>query len=735
MSKKDEFIPIFKAEAEELVTKLDKGIVELEKYPGNTELAKELNMVAHTLKGASRVFGFNEIQEITHKIEDILEKVSQKRLVFDSLIAGRIFRGLDGIRAVLAAIIKGEKIEIDLPRICLDLEECLLGAGGHKQKTKGEIPRETDSEQRNQDDGDEYIRIPLSRVNKLLRLTGEMVINKMKSSAKITRMKRLDRFAGEAQRKIISLGEAVKTEFDRESDKVAKLLGQCNSEMQRVREETLHLCDDITVESFHIDPVIDEIQASMKEMRMLPLFTIFEGFPRMVRDIASAQSKEVTIEISGEKIELDKKVLEKVKAPLIHILRNCVDHGIEDPKTRSSLGKPPRGTIRLAACHDAGNVVIRVEDDGKGVDIAEIKETALKKNLILKDELEKMNEDEVKNIVFMNGYSTSPMITDISGRGMGLDIARRGVEDLKGRIILDTEKDKGTRFTLVLPLTIAVMRVLLVKSAGMLFAVPMTSVNETIKIDPKDISTIEGKTAVEVRGHIVPLVRLNEVLELPAGPEEKDKKAKSAEGVTVIIASSLEKRVGFIVDRVVGEEEVFIKGLGGHLGKINNVSGATMLWTGEVVVVLNVEDLLCNSCLTHPAITGRKPLPAETKKEKKILIVEDALSTRELEKHILENEGYAVDTAVDGMDAMNKIAQVKYDLIISDIEMPRLDGFQLCEALKKDIKHKDIPVIIVTAMEKEEYKRRGLEAGAAAYITKTAFDQLVFLDAVERLIG
>lgn len=776
MSEKKDLIAIFKVETDEHLTKLDKGLVELEKHPENTELVRELNREVHTLKGAARVFGFFEIQDIAHRIEDIFEKVAQERAAFSSPIAERIFRGLDAIRTILEKIVGGEKVDVDVSDVCRELEECISeepaireqkkkdrGQKGEKEavgaqekekasqkpqmKAEGQgttyeggkpgdevVPRLSEAVVTHQSAAqmEEYIRVPLSRVNKLLYLVGEMVINKMKSSAKIAQAKRLSKLSKEAQKSIFGVSEAIKREFSRQDGEITRLLSQCDAQIQKLREDTVDLYDNVSTEAFHLDPVIDELQAKMKEIKMLPLSTIVEGFPRMVRDIASQKGKEVNLQISGEETELDKKVLEGIKTSLIHILRNCIDHGIEEPDARVALGKPQYGTITVSAFHEADNVVIAIEDDGKGMDIEQITQTALKKRLVSSDDLEKMTEKEILNIVFMDGYTTSPIITDVSGRGIGLDIVRRDTKTLKSQVILDTERNKGTRFTLVLPLTISIIQVLLVRIQSMLFALPMLPIAESLKINMEDVSTIEGRMAIQVREHIVPVVRLSEVLELPP---IRDEGGKAKDEMPVVIATSLDRRVGFIVDEIVGEDEVFIKSLGEHLGKVKNVSGASLMGTGEVVVVLDIADVIANSAFSHPGVTGERPVPKKKRKEKRILVVEDAFSTRELEKSILETQGYFVDTAVDGLDALDRMTGTKYDLIVSDIEMPRMDGFELCKTLKEKEEYKDIPVVMVTALEKEEDKRRGIEAGAAAYIVKSAFEQSNLLDTVERLIG
>jgi chemotaxis protein histidine kinase CheA len=436
--------------------------------------------------------------------------------------------------------------------------------------------------------------------------------------------------------------------------------------------------------------------------------------------------------ISGEETELDKKVLDGMKASLIHILRNCIDHGIEGPDARAALGKQRYGTIKISSFYEADNVVITVEDDGRGMDIDQIKQTALKKRLVSSYDLEGMTDKEILNIVFMNGYSTSPVVTDVSGRGIGLDIVRRDIANLKGRVTLDTQKNRGTKFTLVLPLTIAIIQVLLVEVQNMIFALPMLPITESVKVNKDDVSTLEGRMAIHLREHTVPLVRLDEVLELPPEGDEDEKASKE---MLVVIATSLDSRVGFIVDEIVGEAEVFIKSLGRHLGKVKNVSGAIIMPTGEVVVVLDIADLVAHSALSLPPVTGKRRAPELKRQEKRILVVEDAFSTRELEKTILETHGYVVDTAVDGLDALDRMTGTHYDLIVSDIEMPRMDGFELCRILKKKDGYKDIPFVMVTALQKEEDKRRGMEVGAAAYIAKSTFEQTNLLDTIERLVG
>ena len=755
MPKKKDFIAIFKAETEDHLTKLNRGLVELEKRPDNIELVKELNREAHNIKGSARAFGYYEIQEVAHRIEDIFDRVAQKRIEFNSAIAQTVFNGLDVIKSIVEKIAREEPIDVDVSEICRALEQGFAKEKERVETRKEKKPGKKPEEKRTKEADkqklarpaapaaiasvqeavvEEYIRVPIGRINALLNLVGEMIINKMKTSHKVAQAKRLFRITQETQKRIFDLSERVKKKQPAEDKETARLLSQCNVNIQKLREEALNLSGYISMEALRLDPVVDELQARLKEIRMLPCSTIFEGFPRMVRDIAYQESKEVNLEISGEETELDRKVLDGIKTPLMHILRNCIDHGIEKPDQREASGKPRFGTIKLSAYHEAGNVLITIEDDGQGIDPEEIKRITLQKELISEEELAAMTEIETLNIVFMNGYSTSPIITDVSGRGIGLDIVRREIESLKGHVALNAQKDKGTRITLILPLTIAIIQVLMQKIQGKLFAFPMSLVNEILRVKEDEIATVGGQMAIQVRDSTVPVIKLDELLGLQSSSLEERAPSKNGE-IPVVITTSLDKRVGFIVDEILGEVEVFVKSLGPHLGKIKNVSGAAVLARGEIMLILDVADLITDSALSHPATSGKKLIPQKKRKEKKILVVEDALSTRELEKSIIEAQGYSVDTAVDGLDALNKVAQCKYDLIVCDVKMPRMEGFELCQTLKQNDEHKDIPVIFVTALDKEEEKRRGIEVGAAAYILKSTFEQTNLLDTIERLIG
>jgi len=559
----------------------------------------------------------------------------------------------------------------------------------------------------------------------------------VKSSYKLLALRRLTQDTKVFQKRLAQLTEQANNALRSHStsgQNFSPLLHQCNLDAESLKKGVLELADRLSAETVHLDPVIDELQFRVKQIRMLPCATIYDGFERLVRDVAKEEEKTVNLVIEGEDTELDKKVLEVLKPCLIHLLRNAVSHGIERPDEREAHGKPKTGTIWLRAFQRSGRVVIEVQDDGHGIDVEKVKQVALKKKFANFDELFKMPEQEILGFIFAPGLTTSPTVTDVSGRGVGLDVVRTEAEKLKGQVHLSSRPGQGTTLTVELPLTIAIMQVLLVEVEGKRFGLPLSSIEESVKVRSSEVLTLDGRTAIRLREQTVPVIKLAEILGLPARHvDEELSRPKVPEKWCAVIASSQGRRVGFLVDQILGEEEIFIKNLGMNLGKIKNISGATILGTGEIVLILDVGEVI-GSSKSAPLTSFKKDAPAN-KPQRRILVVEDSLTTRELEKSILGAHGYAVETAVDGLDALEKLSQGEFHLVVCDIEMPRMNGFEFCKTLRQQPEHKDLPVVFVTSFGKEDQKRRGIEVGAQAYIVKSAFDQANLLEVVERLIG
>ncbi|MGQ9509031.1 MAG: response regulator [Thermodesulfobacteriota bacterium] len=731
-SEMKDLIHIFKVESEEHLTKLEHGLIELEKTPKDKELLQRLNREVHTLKGAARVFGFTEIQDLAHRIEDIFEAILSEKAIFDSYCMDQILKGIDTIRILLDHILCGEGLKLDLSEIHKNLQSCISRKGKERDRKINEVPTPQEGKTHiPQHPAEEYLRVPLSRVDRLLYLVGEVVIQKMKSSAKVVQAKKLLRLTKEIQRSFSNLREGKKESFVLSNGEGIKSLSQCEAQLERLREEVQKLHDQVSLEVFHLNPIVDQLQTKAREIKMLPLSVIFDGFPRMVRDLAFQQGKEINLFISGEETELDKKVMERIKSSLIHILRNAIDHGIEEPDKRESMGKPRQGTIKVSALNEGDRVIISVEDDGRGIDLEDIKDHALKKGLFSKEELSKMTEKEILDIIFMSGYSSSSKVTELSGRGIGLDIVMREIGHLGGRVMVESKKGQGTRFTLLLPLSVAIIRALLIRVKESRFFLPMVSVIKVIRIKEEKISTVNGSRGIFFEDHIIPLLDLGEVLMMETLQEDRK---REGEMLWVVIVANQKKEMGLWVDEVLGNEEIFLKSLGKHLGKVRYISGATITLEGEVILVLDVEDLFSYKLVQTLSSQAERMLLREAKKKARILVVEDAFSTRELERSILENQGYLVDTAVDGLDALDRLSRQSYDLILTDLEMPRMDGFELCRTLRKTESYRHIPIVIVTAFQKEEDRRRGLEVGASAYLVKGTFDQVHLLETIDRLI-
>jgi len=420
--------------------------------------------------------------------------------------------------------------------------------------------------------------------------------------------------------------------------------------------------------------------------------------------------------------------LEELREPLIHLVRNSIDHGIEPPEERGRKGKPACGKLSISARQEGTKILVMVKDDGKGLDPRVIAETAVKKGLASAEEIQRWPDDEVLDLIFQPGFSTAAGLTEISGRGIGLDAVVERIEKLKGSIATESKPGEGVTFTLSLPLTLTTTHALLFQSGGDIFCLPTDALEKTLLLSPDDITHIEGKDTVVIDGTPLAFAWLAEVLNLPKIDAGKNGT------LAALLLRGAKGRVVFGVEALLGEEEVVVKALGKFFGHLPQVTGGTILGKGEIALILNPNDLLrsvSHQTKASPALPVRAIAPRPSAK-KRVLVVEDTLTTRTLEKNILEAAGFDVTTAVDGEDALIKLYEKTFDIVVSDVQMPRLDGFALTERIKKDQRFKDLPVILVTALQTDADKKRGIEVGADAYLTKAVFDQKRFLEIVHR---
>jgi two-component system chemotaxis sensor kinase CheA len=451
-----------------------------------------------------------------------------------------------------------------------------------------------------------------------------------------------------------------------------------------------------------------------------------------VRDLARSKGVEVVLEVQGGETEMDKHVLEQIKDPLIHLLRNCIDHGIEMLAERKRRGKPLRGAITLSAERRANFIVVEVSDDGAGIDLPAVREAAVRRGLITPEAAAEAPESTLFDLIFTPGLSTSTIITEVSGRGIGLDVVRKNVENLQGRVDVRSVRGQGTVFTLTLPFTLASTRCLLIRSGGQIYAAPLSAVEKLAPVGQDDIASVEGKEAIRYLDRPLALVRLADVLRLPGPRETLAERGK----LPAIILAAGGQRIAFLVDELLGEQELVVKNIGRQLSRVPNVSGATILGTGQVVLILNAVDLVKSAQRT----SGPSFLPAAEEKEaaaqerKTILIVDDSITTRTLEKNILTTAGYQIRLALDGYEALSALAEGHCDLVVSDLDMPRMDGFELTRQLKGDERYRDLPIILVTSLDSAGDKTKGIEVGADAYIVKGTFDQDNLLETIRQLI-
>lgn len=488
-----------------------------------------------------------------------------------------------------------------------------------------------------------------------------------------------------------------------------------------------------TIDGDHrvVTTLVDDLLEEAKSVLMLPFSSMLQAFPKMARDISRKLEKDIDLRIEGEEVEIDKRILEATKDPLIHLVRNCIDHGIESPEERERNGKPRRGTVTVAVSGVSGNRVrIVVSDDGAGIDPVKVRKMGIERGLVAAAEAEELSDEDCLSLIFHSGLSTSGIITDLSGRGLGMAIVQEGAEKLGGRVSVDSELGAGTTFTIDLPLTLATFRGVIVKCARHLFVVPTASINRVTRVAPAEVKTVGSRESILLDDEPVALARLDAVLGLTA-PAGRDEGAKA---LTVVVIASAGTRIAFAVDEVLNEQEVLVKGLGKQLVRVANIAGATILGSGEVVPILNVSDLMKTAVSEGVAATVSRSSGSEETAVKSVLVAEDSITSRMLLKNILQSAGYQVQTAVDGMEGLTTLKTGQFDLVVSDVDMPRMNGFELTQQIRSDGKLAELPVVLVTARGSPEDRERGVDAGANAYIVKSSFDQSNLLSVVERLI-
>jgi two-component system, chemotaxis family, sensor kinase CheA len=810
----EELKDIYRISSQERLQNLEAGILQLEQAPQQLEVLEDLLREAHSLKGDSRVVGVTTIEAVTHTLEEVLGKIQRQEITLNTQLSDRLYQTLDGMQKLLEEALTGEPSEIEVEVLIDQLvesteqperqsenqleqksepsekSEAIESKTSPKLETEQTkqrpIPILTEEERealslthqpRNEiaersvaiSTKDERqnlslieavnelavlptkieqpyqidtVRVPTKALDKLITQVGELIVSKTRMTHTIEEIENISNLWKEL--KVTRFQKPNLNGYEQETEPIELRLEQKIEYLRTIAQEN----------NTKLEFVAGELESKIANLRQLPLSQVFQLFPRLVRDLAKEQAKEVQLVVEGGDTQVDKKILEEIKDPLMHLIRNAIDHGIETPTERIRAGKPAQATVRLAGYQAGNKIIIEIKDDGRGLNIEKIKNTAIKRGLYYSEELEKMSLSQVQSLIFYPGFSTCNLITEVSGRGVGMDVVKNNIEKLKGIIEIDSTPDRGCTFSLKLPTTLAKSDVLLVEVHGIVHAIPVDFVEANLQLDPEQIFPLEGRDTISIDGKAVSVANLADLLKIANSPAYA--MAAKPEHIATrlkpcVLMKIGEEKFGLIVDRLLDVIDVAFKPQSKILRRVRNVAGATILGTGEVCIILSAADLLeslkgNNSSLVAKNGSRLKMLPQSqpgmgsnsasflNKGKYKILLVEDSLLVRTQEKRLLEAADYEVVTAVDGLDGYNKLESNYFDAVISDIEMPNLDGFSLTEKIRQNDLYSELPIVLVTSLATEEDKRKGAEAGANAYIVKGQFNQDILLDTLAKLI-
>jgi two-component system sensor histidine kinase and response regulator WspE len=576
------------------------------------------------------------------------------------------------------------------------------------------------------------VRVSAQSLNRLLNLAGESLVQarwlQPFSTSLLKLKKHQDHLAGLLDGLAQALAEA------RPPHEIDDLVAEARDQAARCRHALAERLTEFEDHSGQAEDLNSRLYREVIVSRMRPFADGAHGFPRLVRDMARSLGKQVRLEIDGLATAVDRDILEKLEAPLTHLLRNAVDHGVEPPEVRRRLGKPECGLVRLEVSHRAGMLAITVSDDGAGVDLGRLRRKVVERGLAPPDLAGSLNEAELLEFLFLPGFSTAPALTEFSGRGVGLNVVQDAVRQVGGAARLTNRPGQGATFHLQLPLTLSVVRAVLVEIAGEPYAFPHNRIDRLIRVPRSDLRSLEHRQFVTVNGQNVGLVvaaQLLDLSDLAAARRDEDE-------VPVVLLSDQTGQYGLIVEAFVGEQDLVVRPLDARLGKVPNVSAAATLDNGSPVLIADVEDLLRS--MDHFLQTGSlqrcaRPEEVGPARRKRVLVVDDSITVREVERQLLRSRGYEVAVAVDGQEGWHAVRAEAFDLVVTDVDMPRMDGLDLVRAIRDNEQLRDLPVIIVSYKDREEDRRRGLEVGASYYLTKSSFHDDTFLRVVTDLIG
>jgi two-component system sensor histidine kinase and response regulator WspE len=747
-------LELFSLEAEAQTQVLSTGLLALERNPTQADYLESCMRAAHSLKGAARIVGIDSGVSVAHVMEDCLVSAQEGRLFLrpehiDALLQGtdllmRIATPANGpqpadIEAYVELMARlldpsAAPVSVALPMADLQLEAPPV-VEPPPPVTSIELPAEIADpaprkSKRTTEGGERVLRVTAERLNSLLDLSSKSLVETQRLKPHLATMQRLKRMQNNGLRALESLNVHLKEHtLGLEALEALEDARRLLSESQQMLAEKTAELDEFAWQASQRAQVLYDTALAC---RMRPFADVLTGQVRMVRDLGRSLGKQVRLEIEGEKTQVDRDVLEKLEAPLTHLLRNAVDHGIETPEQRLLKGKPEEGLIRLRASHQAGLLVLELSDDGNGVDLEKVRRSIVERQLSPAETAAQLSEEELLTFLFLPGFSLRDKVTEVSGRGVGLDAVQHMVRQLRGAVVLEQTAGEGSRFHLEVPLTLSVVRSLVVEVGDEAYAFPLAHIERMCDLAPEDIVQVEGRQHFWHEGRHVGLVAASQLLLRPASQN-------SGETLKVVVIREREAIYGVAVERFIGERTLVVLPLDERLGKVQDISAGALLDDGSVVLIVDVEDmlrsvdkLLNTGRLERIARHGNTAVEAT---RKRILVVDDSLTVRELQRKLLLNRGYDVAVAVDGMDGWNALRSESFDLLITDIDMPRMDGIELVTLLRRDNRLQSLPVMVVSYKDREEDRRRGLDAGADYYLAKASFHDDALLDAVVELIG
>ena len=780
MDDMQEIMEDFLIEAFEMVEQLDQDLVELESNPEDLDLLNRIFRVAHTIKGSSSFLNFDILTSLTHHMEDVLNRARRAELKITPDVMDVVLQSVDLMKALLSAIRDNgtdANSGIDITDIVKRLQE-VSGDGGNEETPAPESSAGATAET-NAGDSKPADQVASTADNPLAdepdldysSMSGEQV------EAEIERLLKKRQEADKARREELKKqglapnvqapsepkeepaaakaapkpaaattaakpkagakkedGSAPATNVEqtvrvdvRRLDHLMNLIGELVLGKNRLikiysdveeRYDGEKFLEELNQVVSSISSITTDLQLAVMKTRMQPVGKVFNKFPRMVRDLSRELNKNIDLIITGEETEVDKSIVEEIGDPLVHIIRNSCDHGVESPEERQALGKPAIGTVQLKAYNEGNHIVIEVTDDGKGLDAQMLKQKAIEKGLISEREADAMSDKEAFGIIFKPGFSTAKSITNVSGRGVGMDVVKTNIEKLSGIIEIESEKGVGTTQKLKIPLTLAIMQALLVGVQEEYYAIPLSSVIETVRISQDEIYTVDGKSVLRSRDEVLSLVRLADIFKV-------DSVLEAMNEVYVVIIGLADQKIGVIVDYLVGQEEVVIKSLGYYLKGIEGITGATVRGDGKITLIVDVAGMM-NMAKSMKVNINKMLDEVESQKVKNspsdyvVLAIDDSSTDRAIMKKCLKTLGVTVLEASNGLEALDivKNGDKQLDAVLVDIEMPKMDGYTFASEVRKYNKFRNLPLIAVTSRNSKTDRMRGVESGMTEYITK-----------------